>query len=218
MIIKSKPLPIPLLKMFAFFIYLLLRLRFNKLVIKQAEIDANKSYMLMCNHFAFWDGIWAIYLIIYVINKKQPVKALYIMSVKKQMEKKWWLRYMGSFSVEPGRLSVAESLDYAAEVLSTPGNLLLYYPQGNMESSHIRHILFQEGVYEIITRIKGDCQLLWCSIFTEYFESLKPSLYFNMLDCGSNHEFDFEELKTKVNQFHKKAMMDNVRFTNEPGN
>ncbi|HVV56066.1 MAG TPA: hypothetical protein VHC47_12100 [Mucilaginibacter sp.] len=216
MIIKSKPLPIPLLKLSALWLSLILRLRFKKLVIRQARIMPGTSYMLMCNHFSFWDGVLAIYVVVYAVSRKQPIKGLYIMSVKKQMEKKWWLRYMGSFSIDPGKLSVNESLDYAAEVLNTPGNLLLYYPQGNLESIHTRHIVFQEGVYEIITRIKGTCQLLWCSILAEYFESLKQTLYFNMLDCGTNRDFDFDELKRKVNEFHNQAIQENFRFTKEP--
>lgn len=215
MIIKSKPLPIPVLKLFAWFIGLLLRFRFNKIIIKQAEIKAGHSYLFMCNHFSFWDGIWALYLSVYAINKRQPLKALYIMSVKKQMQKKPWLRYLGSFSVDPGKISINESLDYAAEVLNTPGNMLLYYPQGNLESLHVRHIIFKEGVYEIVTRIKGDCQLIWCSTLTEYFESLKPSLYFNLLDCGTSHQFDFEQLKEKVNGFHNQEIQNNMRFTAE---
>jgi hypothetical protein len=37
-----------------------------------------------------------------------------------------------------------------------------------------------------------------------------------MLDCGTNHDFDFEELKLKVNKFHIKTIEDNIRFTDEP--
>lgn len=218
MIIKARPLPVSILKFLAFFIFPLLRRRFNKEFIRPAEMrpSGSYSYLLMCNHFGFWDGLFAFYLFLYVLNRQQPLKAMYIMSVKKQMEKKWWLRYIGSFSVEPGKRSVNESLDYAAEVLNTPGNVLLFYPQGNLESAHIRHIVFNEGVYEIVTRIKGDCQLLWCSILTEYFESLKPSLYFNFLDCGTNREFDFQVLKRQVNEFHNRSIKDNFRFTQEP--
>lgn len=138
------------------------------------------------------------------------------MSLKKQMEKKWYLKYFGSFSVDPGTRSIDKSLDYAASVLNTPGNVLIYYPQGNLESSHIRHIEFKDGIYEIVTRTKGDCQLIWSSTLTEYFESTKPSAYLNLLDCGTNHDFDFETLKQKVNTHHLQAMQKLVRFTKEP--
>jgi 1-acyl-sn-glycerol-3-phosphate acyltransferase len=218
MIIKAKPLPFIFIKWSALFIGWVLKRRFNKIMINGAEIKPGCSHILMCNHFSFWDGFFAIYLSFKVIDKKQKLKGLYTMSLKKQMEKKRWLKYFGSFSVDPGKRSVDESLGYAASLLNTPGNVLIYYPQGNLESSHIRHIEFKDGIYEIVNRTKGDCQLLWSSNLTEYFESLKPSLYFNMLDCGTGREFDFEKLKQKVNEHHRLALKKNIRFTIEPGN
>ncbi|MGZ3874259.1 MAG: glycerol acyltransferase, partial [Mucilaginibacter sp.] len=70
---------------------------------------------------------------------------------------------------------------------------------------------------EIVKRIKGDCQLLWSSNVIEYFESTKPSAFLSLLDCGTNHEFDFEALKQKVNTHHLQSMKKTVRFTKEPG-
>jgi len=141
---------------------------------------------------------------------------LFIMSVKKQMEKNKWLQYIGSFSIDPGKRSIKESFEYAAEVLSEPGNLLLFYPQGNLESCYIRYIKFDEGLYEIVPQIKGDCQLIWSTTMVEYFESLNPTITTTMLDCGTNQDFDFDELKLKVNKFHIKTIEDNIRFTDEP--
>jgi 1-acyl-sn-glycerol-3-phosphate acyltransferase len=169
----------------------------------------------MCNHFGFLDSFFAYYVCLKLIDKQQPITGIYNMSLKKQMEKKWWLRHYGSFSVDPGKRSVSESLDFAAQILNEPGNILIYYPQGNLESSHIRHIEFKDGVYEIMQRLKGNCQLIWSSTLTEYFESVKPSAYINLVDCGTNADFDFEGLKEKVNTFHLAAMKKNVRFTNE---
>jgi 1-acyl-sn-glycerol-3-phosphate acyltransferase len=217
MIIKAKPLPVVFIKWSALFISWVLRRRFNKIIIHEADIEPGHSYLFMLNHFSFWDGFFGIYLAFKLIDKKQKLKGLYTMSLKKQMEKKPWLKYFGSFSVEPGTRSIDESLDYAASILNTPGNILIYYPQGNLESAHIRHIEFKDGIYDIITRTKGKCQLLWSSNVTEYFESLTPSLYFNLLDCGTNHEFDFEVLKQKINEHHLQAMKKMVRFTIEPG-
>ncbi len=131
------------------------------------------------------------------------------------MEKNPWLRYVGSFSVDPGKRSIAESFDYAAEILSEPGNLLLFFPQGKLESCHIRNIQFEDGIRQIIPQIKGNCQLIWSSNIIEYFESIKPSVYFNMLDCGTNDAFDFELLKERVNKHHKDALRANIRFTDE---
>jgi 1-acyl-sn-glycerol-3-phosphate acyltransferase len=215
MIIKSKPLPFFLLKMAGYLVERVLKSRLNKLVINPIEIKPGHSYILLCNHFGFGDGFLGFYLAWKVILKQGQMKRLYIMSVKKQMQKNRWLRYCGSFSVEPGKVSIRESFAYAAEQLAEPGNLLLFFPQGNLESCHIRSIKFQEGIAEIIPLIKGNCQIIWTSNIIEYFESLSPSVYFNMLDCGINHNFDFDTLKQQVNQHHLQSIKQNIRFTDE---
>ena len=215
MIIKAKPLPIFLIRTGAAILTWFLRGRFNEMIVNDIEIKRNHSYILMSNHFGFLDGFLAYYVCFKMIDKKQKLKGLYTMSVKKQMEKVWWLKYLGSFSVDPGKRSVNESLDYAASILNEPGNILLYYPQAELESSHIRTIEFKDGIYEIVNRIKGNCQLIWSSNLIEYFESTKPSVYFNVLDCGTNKEFDFESLKQKVNKHHRQSLQNNIRFTKE---
>lgn len=216
MIIKAKPIPIFFIRLGIGPLLWFFRRRFNKMVLNDIEIKPGHSYILMCNHFGFFDGFFAYYLCFKYINKKQKLKGIYTMSVKKQMEKNWWLKYSGSFSVEPGKRSVDESLDYSASILNEPGNLLIYYPQGNLESAYIRHIAFQDGIYEIITRTQGNCQLIWSSVLLEYFESTKQSVYFNLLDCGTNRAFDFEKLKEKVNVHHLQSIKKNIRFTREP--
>ncbi|RYY33255.1 MAG: glycerol acyltransferase [Sphingobacteriaceae bacterium] len=216
MIIKSKPLHPFFFKCGALIIKQLLRRRFKKLNIKPVDIKPNHSYLLMCNHFSFLDGFLAYHLANEVLWKKDGMRKLYIMSLKDQMRKNPWLRYVGSFSVDPRKLSILESFEYAAEVLSTPGNVLLFYPQAWLESCHIRHIHFEEGLYEIVTRIKGDCQLLWSSNIIEFFESASPTMYFNMLDCGTNNDFDFDAVKKQVNRHHRKSLEQHIRFTSEP--
>ena len=215
MIIKAKPVPFIFIKWGSLFLIWFFRRRFNKMVLNDIDIKPGHSYLLMSNHFGFLVVFFAFYLCFIYLGKKQQIKGIYAMSVKKQMERNWFLKYFGSFSVEPGKRSVGESLDYAAEVLNTPGNILIYYPQGNLESSHIRHIEFKDGIYEIITRATGNCQLIWSSVLLEYFESTKPSAYMTLLDCGTNHHFDFDTLKQNINQHHQQAMKKLVRFTVE---
>jgi 1-acyl-sn-glycerol-3-phosphate acyltransferase len=215
MIIKSKPLSPFFIKLFGPVIELVFKRRSNKLIVNTVALKPNHSYILMCNHFSFWDGFWAFYMFYKYFNKPAGVKRMYAMSVKQQMLKNKWLRYTGSFSVEPGKRSIRESFDYAAEILAEPGNMLLFYPQGKLESMHIRNIKFDEGLYEIVTRIKGDCQLIWCSNIVEYFESLRPTMHATMLDCGTNHDFDFDALKKKVNEHHIKCIESNIRYTDE---
>lgn len=216
MIIKSKPLTPFWFKLLVPIIGWVLRRRCHRIDYGSIDYKPGHSYILMCNHFSFWDGFYAYYMCYKTIYKKNGMQRMYTMSLKKQMEKNKWLRYIGSFSVDPGKKSIQESFDYAAEILSTPGNLLLFYPQGDLESCYIRYIRFEDGLNQIIPNIKGDCQLIWCSNIIEYFESLSPTIISTSLDCGTNHEYNFEALKLKVNQFHLQSIQDNVRYTKEP--
>ena len=215
MIIKAKQLPIPILKVFGYILSFIIKRRFNKLVINDIAIKENHSYLIMSNHFSFWDGFLAAYLCLKCKRKDQQVTVFYIMVLKKQMEKNPWLKYFGCFSIDPRKTTVAESLNYAAELLSKPGNVLILYPQGNLESNHVRDIILQDGINHIIPKITGSCQLIWSSNFIEFFESLKPSVFFHMMDAGTNHNYDFDKLTIEINQHHKKSMKKQFRFTED---
>lgn len=216
MIIKAKPLNPFFFKCGAMIISWLFKRRFNKIIFRNIDIKPDHSYLLMCNHFSFLDGLIAYHICDKSLSKTGKMKSLYIMSLKKQMEKNKWLRYCGAFSVAPGTRSITESFDYAIEILSKPGNVLLFYPQGKLESSLVRHIQFQDGLKQIVPKVKGKCQLIWSSNLMDYFESTKPSLYYNLLDCGTSEMFDFEALKQQVNQHHQQSIAKNIRFTKEP--
>ncbi len=215
MIIKGKPLNPFFFKLITWLIGLFLRLKFNKLIIKDVLIKPGHSYLLMCNHFSFLDGLLALYLCRKVFFHDNKMHRVHIMSLKRQMELNKWLRYIGSFSIDPRKRSMNESFEYAAELLSKPGNLLLFYPQGNLESNYIRKIHFEDGINQIVPQIKGPCQLVWSSNLVEYFESIKPSMYFNMLDCGISSEYDPKAVIDKINSHHMHSIKKNFRFTNE---
>lgn len=216
MIIKSRPLNSFFYWWGALFIKIFLHNRFRKINIQEIDLKPGHSFLLMSNHFGFLDGFLAYYLTAKFFKKKGGMKKLYIMSLKKQMEKNWWLRFVGSFSVDPGKRSIEESFAYATEILNTPGNLLLFYPQAKLESLYVRHIFFEDGINQIVPKITGKCQLVWSSNLIEFLESTKPSLTFNLLDCGSAAEYDFEKLTRSVNQHHLSAIQNNFRFTKEP--
>ena len=216
MIIKANPIRFKYILAIGGFLSWLFSWRFNKMKISEAEVLKNHSYVLMCNHFSFWDGFWAGYLCLKSIYKQEPnLKGFYIMVLEKQLEQHKWLTRLGCFSIAPGTATVGESLDYAAALLDVPGNIFLMYPQGKLESSHVRNIRIKPGISEIMGRVKGNCQILWSSNLIEYFESLKPSVYFHVLDCGTNHNFNLELLTANINQHHKLAVQKQFRFTVE---
>ena len=117
---------------------------------------------------------------------------------------------VGGFSINRKSKDVVASLQYAAMLLDKPDNLVAVFPQGALQSNHTEAIHIERGVDYIVKKIKGDCQIIYCSAFIEYFESLKPSVYFHFLDCGTNHDFDFENIKAMINAHHKKALKEQV--------
>ena len=193
----------------------LLKRKFNKLLIHNIDIKPNCSYLLLSNHIGFWDGFWGAYLVYKLINKKAPMRSFFAMSLKKQLQKNQWLRYFGCFSVAPFGKSKEESISFAAKILNQPGNTLLFYPQGNLESNYIRQIDFKEGIADILAKTDSECQIIWTTNLIEYFESLKPSVYFHLLDCGTSKDFNLSQLSEKINQHHRAAIQKQFRFTSE---
>jgi 1-acyl-sn-glycerol-3-phosphate acyltransferase len=216
MIIKAKPFRTSLTLLVWRFLAWIFSWRFNKMKIEEVAIKRDHSYILMCNHFSFWDGFWASYICLKSIYRQEPnIKNIYVMVLEKQMQQNKWLTRLGCFSVAPGTDTVNESIEYIAELLNDPGNIFLMFPQGKLESNHVRHIQVQPGIIAIVRRITGNCQMLWSSNFVEYFESLKPSIYFHMLDCGTTRDFNYRELAAKINVHHQEAIQKQYRFTKE---
>ncbi len=93
MIIKAKPLPISTLLFLGRVLSWILNCKFNKLKIREVEVMKGHSYVLMCNHFSFWDGFLAGYICLKSIYKQEPaLKGFYIMVLEKQMQKHKWLK------------------------------------------------------------------------------------------------------------------------------
>lgn len=216
MIIKAKPFGTKITLLVWRILAWIFSWKFNKMKIEEVPIKKGHSYILMCNHFSFWDGFWASYICLKSIYKQEPnIKNIYIMSLLDQLKKNMWMRKLGSFSIDPGSDTINESMDFIASKLNEPGNIFLLFPQGKLESLYVRDIQMQPGIISVVRRVKSDCQIIWSSTLIEYFESLKPSIHFDLLDCGTTKDFNFREMRTKINLHHKEAIKKHLRFTEE---
>jgi hypothetical protein len=126
------------------------------------------------------------------------------------LQKRMFLNRLGGFSINRKSKEVVTSLQYTAELLNNPKNLVTVFPQGELVSNHTDEINIERGVDYIVKKIKGDCQVIYYSAFIEYFESMKPSVYIHFLDCGTNHNFDYEKVRALINDHHKKALKEQV--------
>lgn len=143
---------------------------FHEIPFNNIEIDKNRSVLLIGNHFSFWDG-----LILYCVNDKLLKKKLHVMILEETARKERFLKYVGAFSVKKDSKSIVQSLDYAAELLDDPTNLVLMFPQGKLYANFVTNIHFEKGIMRIIEKAAGNFQLIFASIFIQYFKHKKPT-------------------------------------------
>lgn len=143
---------------------------FHELLFNDVVVDQNRSVLLIGNHFSFWDG-----LILYCINDKLLKKKLHVMILEETAREERFLKYVGAFSVKKDSKSIVQSLDYAAELLADPANLVLMFPQGKLYANFVTNINFEKGVMRIIEKAAGNFQIIFASTFIQYFKHKKPT-------------------------------------------
>jgi 1-acyl-sn-glycerol-3-phosphate acyltransferase len=136
---------------------------FHQFLYNEVELDSNRSVLLVANHFSFWDG-----LILYVLNDKLLHKKFHVMILEDTAQaRRDALRYAGAFSVSKNSRDVLESLNYAAELLNHPGNLVLMFPQGKLYSNFVSQVNFEKAFMKIMKK-PGKFQLLFAATFIQY--------------------------------------------------
>jgi 1-acyl-sn-glycerol-3-phosphate acyltransferase len=195
-----------LANLFAKYMHYRMRKTFNRLVVvNKIQPKPGHSILLLCNHFGWWDGLWANYLAYWHLHRHS-----YIMMQEDHLQARMWLSHCGAFSINRSSREMITSLQHAAGLLNDPGNLVIVFPQGELISNHTTEIKVEKGIERLIKNIKGPCQIIYSCTLVEYFESLKPSAYFHLFDCGVAGEISFDELDKKINVFHKQALADEL--------
>ena len=179
---------------------------FNRLeVVKPFVPKPGHSVLLLCNHFGWWDGLWANYLAYHHLHRDS-----YIMMQEDHLQARMWLSHCGAFSINRSSREMIRSLQHAAGLLEHPENMVIVFPQGELISNHTTEIKVEKGIERLIKNIKGPCHVVYSCALVEYFESLKPSAYFHLFDCGLAGEMPFEELDKKINEYHRQALADQI--------
>jgi 1-acyl-sn-glycerol-3-phosphate acyltransferase len=167
---------------------------FHDLLFNQVEVDSNRSVLLIANHFSFWDS-----LILYTINQKLLKKKFHVMVREDTTLHLKHLKYGGAFSINKKSKGMLESLDYAANLLNDPKNLVLIFPQGKLYSNFVNDIHFEKGAVKVMDKAEGKFQLIFAATFIQYLQHKKQSVTVYL----KNEEHagkSFEEIK---NAFQK---------------
>src|ERR1700744_6254960 len=143
---------------------------FAQLLFDTVEIDKNRSILLVANHYSFWDS-----LILFCINDLLFHKKFHVMILEETSRKEPFVKYAGAFSVSKNSRDILLSLDYAAQLLDDPNNLVLIFPQGQLYPNFTAHIHFEKGVQRVINQAQGKFQLVFAAAFIQYFKHIKPT-------------------------------------------
>lgn len=154
---------------------------FREIKFNEIGVDKNKSILLIANHYSFWDS-----LILYIINTRLFKKKSYVMVLEESMRTYSVFKYFGAFSIKKGTRDTINSLNYAAELLTDPHNIVLIYPQGKLYSNFVSRVEFEKGVMRIIDQAEGKFQLVFAAAFVQYFRSIKPTatVYLKNINTG----------------------------------
>jgi hypothetical protein len=150
--------------------------------------QSNLPVLIISNHFSWWDGFIQIQL-----NNKYFKRRLHLMMLENELRKTMHLTGLGAFSIEKRRHSMIESLKYSLEILQNPENLLLFFPQGKIQSIYTSKFVFEKGLLNyIIKKLKNEFQFVFNVNLIDYSSKRRPeiSVYFKTYDWGKNPTVD----------------------------
>lgn len=186
---------------------LIIRIRFKKVVLNGEFPDKKLPVLLVANHISWWDGFWAAYL-----NKKVFGRKLHFMMLEKQLQKYTLFKYAGGFSVNKNSRNLSESVAYATELLKDPGNVVLLFPQGKIQSMHIKSFKFEKGLEHILKRCRNPLHVIFLVNLTDYFSNPRPVLYMYFSEY-SKPAFDIESLGENYKIFYGQCIEKQERIS-----
>lgn len=163
--------------------------------------------LLIANHVSWWDGFWVSYLNLKIFKKKY-----HFMMLENQLKSFPVLNKTGGYSVKKGGRSVLESLQYTAELLKDPGNAILFFPQGKIQSMHADVFRFEKGVGKLLERVENTIQVFFIVNLIDYFSHVKPELYIFFTEyLMENHDPSF--LQNEYNRFYTSCLSEQQQKT-----
>lgn len=150
---------------------------FHKVVIKGDIALKDKPLLLISNHMSWWDGFWVMYLNLKLFHRK-----FHFMMLEEQLTKRLFLNKSGGFSIRKGSRSIVETLNYTVEILSDKRNLVLMFPQGEIQSIQTRKFIFEKGIDHIVKRTGDKVQIIFILNLVEYYSNPKPTLFIHLAE------------------------------------
>ena len=190
---------------FRFYVIRKMKRSFHDFKMELNVEDKNLPILLICNHISWWDGLWTLH-----INQQLFHRKYHFMMLEEQLQKNWFFKYTGGFSIRKNSKSVIESLNYAAELLADKKNMVLIFPQGDIESMHDTNFVFEKGITKILQRAKNEIQIIFVANFIDYHSNVKPTLHAWLKDYSGS--FETSEIQNTYNDFYKNCISKQIKM------
>jgi len=156
--------------------------------------------LLISNHVSWWDGFWAEY-----INKCLFHRRIYFMMLEEQLRKYWIFNFTGGYSVKKKSRSVLETIRYTRELLNDNNNMVLIFPQGEIQSLYNQNVSFESGLERILRDKENKVQVVFIVNFIDYFSCRKPGIYFYLQECSCK-TFDKQSIQESYTLFYNQSL------------
>jgi 1-acyl-sn-glycerol-3-phosphate acyltransferase len=205
MILKAKHnfIIYPFFKWYAGFI---INRHFGTLRIVGELKEKNLPVLLISNHISWWDGFWAMYVNLNVLHRKY-----HFMMLEEQLRKYRFFNYTGGYSVSKKSKSIIETLNYTSELLNDSNNIVLVFPQGEIQSLHNQNIQFENGLERILRNKENAVQVVFLVNLIDYFSNRKPGIYFHIQEYVES-AFDMKSIQDSYNLFYAQSVEKQKNF------
>ena len=133
--------------------------------------DQGLPVLLLANHSSWWDGFFARRL-----SKSVFKRRFHVMVLERELARRRFLSRLGAFSIKKGSQSVIHTLDYTATLLKDPGNLVLIFPQGHLQSTHLRPLQFESGWYSLMKKTDTPFQIVFMVNLFDFGSKPRPQV------------------------------------------
>jgi 1-acyl-sn-glycerol-3-phosphate acyltransferase len=186
-----------------FWVKWVIRRNFYSQIISGNFCEKKLPVLIIANHISWWDGIWVMYLNLKLMNRK-----FHFMMLEEQLKKFKHCYYVGGYSVKKKSKSIIESLNYTIDLLSDKKNMVLLFPQGEIQSLYQPDVKFEKGIDHILKKVGDKIQVLFVANLVDYFSNPKPSI-FTYLKEYSNLNFEPGKVEKEFNLFYAECITQN---------
>ena len=184
-----------------------IRRNFNRVFITGEFSDRQLPVIIIANHISWWDGFWAEYLNLKVFHRK----FFYFMMLEEQLTKNNFLNYTGGFSIKKKSKSIIESLNYTAGLLEDNRNIVIVFPQGEIQSLYNSSINFDKGLEFILKKLTGKVHIIFLASLVDYFSGQKPGLYMYYIEY-TEKDLTVSAIEKEYGLFYKRCISENIKM------